>query len=72
VRDWLTAYNFAKQLKALRFKTPYTAIDELWESKPEIFNVRPNHHSLGLNSLVGFEPLCSSNNRRNLDFTQSV
>jgi transposase InsO family protein len=50
VRDWLTAYNFAKQLKALRFKTPYEAIDELWKAKPEIFNVRPNHHSLGLNT----------------------
>ena len=29
VRDWLTASNFAKQLKALRFKTPYEAINEL-------------------------------------------
>ncbi len=25
VRDWLTAYNFAKQLKALKVKTPYEA-----------------------------------------------
>jgi hypothetical protein len=50
VRDWLTAYNFAKQLKALRFKTPYEAIDELWKSKPEIFNVKPHHHNLGLNT----------------------
>ncbi len=32
VRDWLTAYNFAKQLKALKVKTPYEAIQELWES----------------------------------------
>lgn len=29
VRDWLTAYNFAKQLKALRFQTPDEAIEEL-------------------------------------------
>jgi transposase len=50
VRDWLTAYNFAKQLKALRFKTPYEAIEELWKSKPEIFNVEPHHHIPGLNS----------------------
>ena len=50
VRDWLTAYNFAKQLKALRFKTPYEAIDELWKSKPEIVNVKSHHHNLGLNT----------------------
>ena len=56
VRDWLTAYNFAKQLKALRFKTPYEAIDELWKSKPEIFNIRPHHHSPGLNT-QGPDPL---------------
>ena len=29
IQNWLTAYNFAKQLKALRFKTPYQAIEEL-------------------------------------------
>lgn len=50
VRDWLTAYNFAKQLKALRFKTPYEAIEELWKSKPEVFIVQPHHRTLGLNT----------------------
>ncbi|MCL6252304.1 IS481 family transposase [Altererythrobacter sp. KTW20L] len=50
VRDWLVAYNFAKQLKALRFKTPYEAIEELWKSKPDIFNMKPHHHMLGLNT----------------------
>ena len=50
VRDWLTAYNFAKQLKALKFRTPYEAIEELWKSKPDIFNVKPDHHMLGLNT----------------------
>ncbi len=50
VRDWLTAYNFAKQLKALRFKTPYQAVEELWKAKPDIFIVKPNHHMLGLNT----------------------
>jgi transposase-like protein len=50
VRDWLTAYNFAKQLKALRFKTPYEAIDTLWKTKPDIFNIKPHHHNLGLNT----------------------
>ncbi|WP_199556517.1 IS481 family transposase, partial [Sandaracinobacteroides hominis] len=50
VRDWLIAYNFAKQLKALRFRTPYEAIEELWKSKPDVFIVQPHHHTLGLNT----------------------
>ena len=50
VRDWLTAYNFAKQLKALKFRTPYEAVEELWKSKPDIFNTKPDHHMLGLNT----------------------
>ncbi|MCM3418781.1 IS481 family transposase, partial [Sphingopyxis alaskensis] len=43
-------YNFAKQLKALKFRTPYEAIEELWKSKPDVFIVKPNHHMLGPNS----------------------
>jgi transposase InsO family protein len=50
VSDWLVAYNFAKQLKALRFKTPYQAIEELWKSKPDVFIVQPAHHMLGPNT----------------------
>jgi len=50
LRDWLTAYNFAKQLKALRFRTPYEAIEAIWKSKPDIFIVEPRHDTLGLNS----------------------
>jgi len=37
IDDWLIAYNFAKQLKALKFRTPYRAIDELWKIKPNAF-----------------------------------
>ncbi|ROT93427.1 IS481 family transposase [Altererythrobacter sp. FM1] len=50
VSDWLIAYNFAKQLKALKFRTPYEAIEELWKSKPDVFIVEPNHHMPGLNT----------------------
>lgn len=50
VRDWLIAYNFAKQLKALKFRMPYEAIQELGKSKPEVFVVKPDHHMLGLNT----------------------
>ena len=50
VRDWLIAYNFAKKLKALRFRTPYEAIEQLWMAKPDVFIVKPCHHTLGLNN----------------------
>jgi transposase-like protein len=44
------AAYFAKQLKALRFRTPYEAIEELWKSKPDVFIVSPAHLMLGLNT----------------------
>lgn len=50
VGDWLIAYNFAKQLKALKFRTPYEAIEELWKSKHDAFIIKPNHHMLGPNT----------------------
>jgi transposase-like protein len=50
VSGWLIAYNFAKQLKALKFRTPYEAIKELWKSMPDVFIVKTNHHMRGLNT----------------------
>jgi len=50
VRDWLSAYNFAKQLKALRFSTPFEAIQKLSVEKPELFIRKPDHYMLGLNT----------------------
>ena len=49
VRDWLLAYNYAKQLKALRFKTPFEAIRRISVEKPELFLRQPNQDMLGLN-----------------------
>ena len=43
VADYLAAYNFAKHLKALRWRTPYEMIQALWESKPELFRDSPDH-----------------------------
>jgi uncharacterized protein GlcG (DUF336 family) len=40
----------ARQFKALKFRTPYEAIKELWKSKPETFIVKPSHHMPGLNN----------------------
>lgn len=34
VRDWLRAYNHAKHLKALRFKTPFEAIQQIPAQSP--------------------------------------
>lgn len=48
--DWLIAYNFAKQLKALKLRTPYEAIEQLWKSKPDVLIIKPSHHMLGLNT----------------------
>lgn len=50
VRDWLLAYNYAKQLKALRFKTPFEAIRQISEKKPELFVTKPRHDMLGSNT----------------------
>jgi transposase InsO family protein len=50
VGDWLIACNFARQLKALKFRTPYEAIEKRWKSKPEAFIVKPNHQMPGPNT----------------------
>jgi hypothetical protein len=34
VRDWPLTYNYAKQLKALRFKTPFKAIRQVSKKNP--------------------------------------
>ena len=40
---FVTAYNFAKHLKALRWRTPYQAICEPWTDKPSAFKINPHH-----------------------------
>ena len=50
VRDWLLAYNYAKQLKALRFKTPFEAIRQISKTKPEIFRRSPSHDMMRPNT----------------------
>ncbi len=50
IADYLAAYNFAKHLKALKWKTPYETIQALRDSKPELFRDSPNHFIPGPNS----------------------
>jgi hypothetical protein len=40
---FVTAYNFAKHLKALRWRTPYQVICEAWTKDPSIFKINPRH-----------------------------
>jgi integrase-like protein len=43
VLSFVTAYNFAKHLKALKWKTPFQSICDAWKSNPSAFKVNPHH-----------------------------
>jgi len=47
---FVSAYNFAKRLKALRGLTPYEHVVKCWTEEPNRFNLDPNHLSPGLNT----------------------
>ncbi len=44
------AYNFAKHLKALRWRTPFQAICDAWAKDPSIFKINPHHLTPGPNT----------------------
>jgi len=50
VLAFVTAYNFAKHLKALRWKTPFEAICDAWTKDPEAFIINPRHLIPGPNT----------------------
>lgn len=43
VLAFIIAYNFAKHLKALRWRTPFQAICDAWARNPAPFKVNPHH-----------------------------
>ncbi len=43
VLAFVTAYNFAKHLKGLRWRTPYQAICDAWTNDLSIFKINPHH-----------------------------
>ena len=43
VLAFVTAYNFAKHLKALRWRTPFKAICDAWTNDPTAFKINPHH-----------------------------
>jgi transposase-like protein len=40
---FITAYNFAKHLKSLRWQTPFQAICDAWTTDPAPFIINPHH-----------------------------
>jgi transposase InsO family protein len=50
LRDFITAYNFARRLKTLKGLTPYEFICKAWTKDPERFVLNPIHQMPGLNS----------------------
>jgi transposase InsO family protein len=50
VLAFVRAYNFAKHLKALRWRTPFQAICDAWAKDPSIFKINPHHLIPGLHT----------------------
>jgi hypothetical protein len=50
VRAFVRAYNFAKHLKALRWRTPFHAVCDAWAKDPAIFKINPHHLISGPNT----------------------
>lgn len=50
VLAFVKAYNFAKHLKAIRWKTPFEAICEAWTKDPSRFKIDPRHLIPGPNT----------------------
>jgi transposase InsO family protein len=50
VLAFVRAYNFAKHLKALRWRTPFQAVLDAWTKDPSIFKVDPHHLIPGPNT----------------------
>ena len=47
---FVSAYNFAKHLKALRCRTAFQGIPEAWAKEPAIFTINPHHLIPGPNT----------------------
>ncbi len=48
VLAFVAAYNFAKHLKALRWRTPFQTICDTWKTDPAAFKINPHHLTPGL------------------------
>ncbi len=50
VTAFVSACNFARHLKALRWKTPFEAVCHAWTTTPDIFKLNPRHLTPGPNT----------------------
>ncbi len=50
VLAFVRAYNFAKHLKALRWRTPFQAVCNAWAKDPTTFKINPHHLIPGPNT----------------------
>jgi hypothetical protein len=50
VLAFVRAYNFAKHLKALRWRTPFQAICDAWAKDRSMFKIDPHHLIPGPNT----------------------
>ena len=50
VLAFVAAYNFAKHLKALRWRTPFRAVCDAWTEDPATFRINPHHLIPGPNT----------------------
>jgi hypothetical protein len=50
VLAFVAAYNFAKHLKSLRWRTPFETLCQVWTKEPSIFKLDPCHLIPGPNS----------------------
>jgi transposase InsO family protein len=50
VLAFVAAYNLAKHLKALRWRTPFQAICDAWQADPSVFKIDPHHLTPGPNT----------------------
>ena len=49
LRDFVSAYNFARRLKTLKGLTPYEFVCKAWTSQPQQFKLNPLQQMPGLN-----------------------
>ena len=52
LRDFVSAYNFARRLKTLKGLTPYEFVCKAWTSQPHRFKLNPLQQMPGLNISV--------------------
>ena len=50
VLTFVAAYNFAKHLKALQWRTPFRSICDAWQQDPSPFKINPHHLTPGPNT----------------------